>query len=66
MLGLILQKLVFVGKLSNRRWLNNTPLRSTGFKEWEVEMFPIKLLLLQLRKKLDLYTNYMISPDKSS
>lgn len=53
MLGLILQKLVFVGKLSNRRWLNNTPLRSTGFKEWEVEMFPIKLLFLQLRKKLD-------------
>lgn len=29
-------------------------------------MFRIKWLLLKLRKKLDLYTDYMISPDKSS
>ena len=29
-------------------------------------MCPIKWRLLKLRKKLDLYTDYMISPDKSS
>lgn len=29
-------------------------------------MFPIKQLLLKLRKKLDLYANDMISPDKIS
>ena len=29
-------------------------------------MCPIKQLLLKLSKKLDLYTDYMISPDKSN
>jgi hypothetical protein len=54
------------GKLSNRRGSNNSPCRRDGFKVREVKMFPIKQLLLKLRKKLDLYIDYMISPDKSS
>lgn len=59
-------KTSFYGKLGNKSWSNNTPHRSTGFKVWEARIFPIKQLLLNPRKKLDLYTDYMISPDKSS
>lgn len=59
-------KTSFYGKLGNKSWSNNTPSRSTGFKVWEARIFPIKQFLLNPRKKLDLYTDYMISPDKSS
>lgn len=65
MLGLIIQKLVVVGNWVIEVGQTKSP-RSTGFRVREAEMLRVKWLLLKLRKKLDLYTDDMISPDKSS
>ena len=67
MLDVILQELVFMGNwVIGYSQITLFIDLSTGFKVWKARMFPIKWLLLNLRKKLDLHTNYMISPDKSS
>lgn len=67
MLDVILQKSVFMGNwVIGYGQITLSIDLSTAFKVWKAKMFPIKWLFFKLRKKLDLHTNDMISPDKSS